>query len=155
MAERVAAGATVVFVDHDPRRLAGAADLTLRAGGGGVHRVTAPTPTGPVTGPRVLVEAEGPPGAPLPAELPGDPVRERATGAAPGLVRLTVPTPYSDALLAALLTARPPWHIRRVGPAEAPGPAEAEASARASARASAQASVQARTSEAAEVSEAP
>lgn len=171
VAERVAAGATVVFVDHDPRRLAGAADLTLRTGGGGVHRTTAPKPTEPVTVPRVLVEAEGPPGAPLPTALPGAPVRERATGASPGLVRLTVPAPYSDALLAALLTARPPWHIRWVAPAEATGPAEApgpdeaigpdeaEASARASGKASgkpsAQASVQARTAEAPEVSEAP
>ncbi|WP_257137661.1 ATP-binding cassette domain-containing protein, partial [Streptomyces sp. st115] len=43
VAERVAAGATVVFVDHDPRRLAGAADLTLRTADGGVHRATAAT----------------------------------------------------------------------------------------------------------------
>lgn len=121
MAERVAAGATVVFVDHDPRRLAGAAGLTLRTGGSGAHRVTAPAPAGPATGPRVLIEAAGPPGAPLPADLPGDPARDRRTGAAPGLVRLTVPAPYSDALLAALLTARPPWHIRQVAPADAHG----------------------------------
>ncbi|MFI1782598.1 ABC transporter ATP-binding protein [Streptomyces rubiginosohelvolus] len=119
VAERVAAGATVVFVDHDPRRLAGAADLTLRTGDGGVHRRTVSPATAPVTGPRVLIEAEGPPGAPLPEDLPGAPVRERGTGAAPDLVRLTVPTPYSDALLAALLTARPPWHIRQVVPADA------------------------------------
>lgn len=159
VAERVAAGATVVFVDHDPRRLAGAADLTLRTGGGGVHRATAPAPTGPVAGPRVLVEAEGPPGAPLPVALPGDPVRERPTGAPPGLVRLTVPTPYSDALLAALLTARPPWHIRRVAPAEAPGQAETPGPDAATgpdeAEASGPASVQTRTSEATKVSEAP
>lgn len=157
VAERVAAGATVVFVDHDPRRLAGAADLTLRTGGGGVHRATAPTPTGPATCPRVLIEAEGPPDAPLPADLPGDPVRERANGAGPGLVRLTVPTPYSDALLAALLTARPPWHIRRVAPAAGPEPAEAVAHGPAEATtpaASAQASAQASTHETAEVSEA-
>nr|WMP36086.1 ABC transporter [Streptomyces sp.] len=127
VAERVAAGATVVFVDHDPRRLAGAADLTLRMGDGGVHRATATLDTAPVPGPRVLIEAEGPPGAPLPQDLPGDPLRERGTGTAPDLVRLTVPTPYSDALLTALLTARPPWHIRRVAPVdtpERPGPPE-------------------------------
>ncbi|MFB7229597.1 ATP-binding cassette domain-containing protein [Streptomyces fimicarius] len=127
VAERVAAGATVVFVDHDPRRLAGAADLTLRTADGGVR--TAPAraarATAATTGPRVLIEAEGPPGATLPAALPGDPVRERGSGtggpgAGPDVVRLTVPAPYSDALLAALLTARPPWHIRQVAPAEAP-----------------------------------
>ncbi|NEC19140.1 ATP-binding cassette domain-containing protein [Streptomyces parvus] len=127
VAERVAAGATVVFVDHDPRRLAGAADLTLRMEDGGVHRATSSPATVPVTGPRTLIEAEGPPGAPLPRDLPGDPLRERGTGTAPDLVRLTVPTPYSDALLTALLTARPPWHIRQVAPVgtpERPGPSE-------------------------------
>ncbi|MFE7335984.1 ABC transporter ATP-binding protein [Streptomyces griseus] len=144
VAERVAAGATVVFVDHDPRRLAGAADLTLRTADGGVR--TAPAraagATAATTGPRVLIEAEGPPGAALPAALPGAPVRERGSGTggpghqSPGhgpgpghgpdhgagsdVVRLTVPAPYSDALLGALLTARPPWHIRQVAPAQAP-----------------------------------
>jgi energy-coupling factor transporter ATP-binding protein EcfA2 len=159
VAERVAAGATVVFVDHDPRRLAGAAGLTLRTGDGGVHRVTAPTPAGPATGPHVLIEAVGPPGATLPAGLPGDPVPEWGSGAGagagglggggsdagPGLVHLTVPTPYSDALLAALLTSRPPWHIRRVAPAEGPAPAGATAPA---------AAAQTRTAGTAEVSEA-
>ncbi|MFI7891197.1 ATP-binding cassette domain-containing protein [Streptomyces sp. CACIS-1.16CA] len=127
VAERVAADATVVFVDHDPRRLAGAADLTLRMGDGGVHRATATPDTAPLPAPRTLIEAEGPPGAPLPQDLPGDPLRERGTATAPDLVRLTVPTPYSDALLTALLTARPPWHIRRVAPVdtpERPGPPE-------------------------------
>ncbi|XCM34100.1 ATP-binding cassette domain-containing protein [Streptomyces parvus] len=127
VAERVAAGATVVFVDHDPRRLAGAADLTLRMGDGGVHRATATPDTAPLPGPCTLIEAEGPPGAPLPQDLPGDPLRERGTGTAPDLVGFTVPTPYSDALLTALLTARPPWHIRRVAPVdtpERPGPPE-------------------------------
>lgn len=126
VAERAAAGATVVFVDHDPRRLAGAAALTLRTEGGGVRRVCAPVaPATPPGGPRVLVEAAGPPGAPLPRDLPGDPVEDRA----PGTVRLTVPAPYSDALLAALLAARPPWHIRQVtaeaGATERPPHAEA------------------------------
>ncbi|MFJ8252646.1 ATP-binding cassette domain-containing protein [Streptomyces sp. NPDC094466] len=172
VAERVAAGATVVFVDHDPRRLAGAADLILRTGGGGVHRVTAPTPTGPAPGPSVLIEAEGPPGAPLPAGLPGDPVRERGSGTGggglvgtgpdtdgttgSGVVRLTVPTPYSDALLAALLTARPPWHIRRVAPAEGHASAQEAQAAQEAEAAGAAASVRAAGApEAAGVSEAP
>ncbi|WTW52411.1 ATP-binding cassette domain-containing protein [Streptomyces sp. NBC_00012] len=36
VAERVAAGATVVFVDHDPRRLAGAVDAVFRIEGNGL-----------------------------------------------------------------------------------------------------------------------
>lgn len=125
VAERVAAGATVVFVDHDPRRLAGAADLTLRAGDGGVGTVTAPVATGTAPGPRVLVVAVGPRGASLPTPLPGDPDREREAGA-PGSgadsVRLTVAASHSDALLKTLLTARPPWHIRQVAAMGPPEP---------------------------------
>ncbi|MFJ6510039.1 ATP-binding cassette domain-containing protein [Streptomyces sp. NPDC091406] len=145
VAERVGAGGTVVFVDHDPRRLAGAAGLTLRTGGGGVRTATASAATGPTGGPRVLIEAVGPPGAVLPADLPGDPMRERQadectgagsgpgfgpySGSGSGSVRLTVTAPYSDALLGALLTARPPWHIRHVVPEEAPVQAAAPAPA--------------------------
>ncbi len=78
-------------------------------------------------GPRVLIEAEGAPGS-LPAagapQLPGGP--EIAPGP-DGTTRLTVPAPHSDALLRALLTARPPWHIRAVTaaprPYDAPGTA--------------------------------
>ncbi|WP_343236859.1 ATP-binding cassette domain-containing protein [Streptomyces sp. SID10692] len=125
VAERVAAGATVVFVDHDPRRLAGAADLTLRAGDGGVGTVTAPVATGTAPGPRVLVVAVGPRGASLPTPLPGDPDREREAGT-PGSgadsVRLTVAASHSDALLKTLLTARPPWHIRQVAAMGPPEP---------------------------------
>ncbi|GCD42160.1 ATP-binding cassette domain-containing protein [Streptomyces paromomycinus] len=39
VAERVAAGGTVVFVDHDPRRLAGAADARYRVTGDGLDRL--------------------------------------------------------------------------------------------------------------------
>ncbi|GAA3040006.1 hypothetical protein GCM10020000_18050 [Streptomyces olivoverticillatus] len=105
---RVAAGATVVFVDHDTRRLAGAPDAVFRVAQGRVSPVAG---TGR-TEPRVRVEAEGPSGAELPAGLPEGTVREPA--AAPGAVRLTVAAASSDALLRALLTARPPWHIRAV-----------------------------------------
>ncbi|OKJ37272.1 ABC transporter [Streptomyces sp. CB01580] len=117
--ERVEAGSTVVFVDHDPRRLAGAVDAVFRVEG---HRLLAvPTTgcaggTGPgaravVTGSRVRIEAACPPGAALPAALPGAPEREPAPD---GGVRFTVDAAHSDALLRALLTARPPWHIRRL-----------------------------------------
>ncbi len=125
VAERVAAGATVVFVDHDPRRLAGAADLTLRAGDGGVGTVTAPVATGTAPGPRVLVVAVGPRGASLPTPLPGDPDRERESatpGSGADFVRLTVAASHSDALLKTLLTARPPWHIRQVAAMGPPEP---------------------------------
>ncbi|MEU3713023.1 ATP-binding cassette domain-containing protein [Streptomyces catenulae] len=115
VAERVADGATVLFVDHDPRRLAGAADACHRIADGRLR--PAPQPSDAAdrpaeAGPRVTVHAE-PPGAggELPGELPGRPVTVREPD---GTARLTVPAAYSDALLRALLTARPPWHIRTV-----------------------------------------
>ncbi|MFI5769415.1 ATP-binding cassette domain-containing protein [Streptomyces sp. NPDC051658] len=114
VAERVAAGATVVFVDHDPRRLAGAADAVFRIEGNGLFAVSGARSV--ETGPRVRIEAAGPPGAVLPAGLPGAPEH---TPGADGGVRLTVAAAHSDALLRALLTARPPWHIRQL--AAAPG----------------------------------
>ncbi|MEU1437448.1 ATP-binding cassette domain-containing protein [Streptomyces sp. NPDC005786] len=110
---RVAAGSTVVFVDHDPRRLAGAVDTVLRVGGTGLAEAT-PAPSGTRPGPRVRIEVTGPPGAPLPAALPGGPVR---TAGQDGTLSLTVDAAHSDALLSALLTARPPWHISRLSTA--------------------------------------
>ncbi|TGB14447.1 ABC transporter ATP-binding protein, partial [Streptomyces palmae] len=69
VAERVAGGGTVVFVDHDPRRLAGAEDAAYRVAGGRLTPVarTAGSRQAPAAGPRVLIEAEGPPGAALPS----------------------------------------------------------------------------------------
>lgn len=120
VAERVGAGATVVFVDHDPRRLAASVDLTLRVVGNTVAPVT--DRAGPDrTGPRVLIEATGPSGAPLPAQLPGSSAREPAPGTT-GTVRLTVGAAHSDALLRALLMAHPPWHIRLVAAVPDPHP---------------------------------
>ncbi|MBZ4317837.1 ABC transporter ATP-binding protein [Streptomyces huiliensis] len=106
--DRVADGGAVVFVDHDPRRLAGVCQAVHRVEGGRL----VPAPAAP--GPRVRVEAEG--AGPLPDALPGDPDREPL----PGAVRLTVAAADSDALLRALLTAAPPWHIRSVTAAPAP-----------------------------------
>ncbi|MFE7317213.1 ATP-binding cassette domain-containing protein [Streptomyces sp. NPDC057555] len=127
VAERVAAGGTVVFVDHDPRRLAGAADARYRVADGRL-RPQAPGPTAEArddaaddAGPRTVIEAEGPPGTPPPAGLPGSP--EIAPGPdGTSTHRLTVPATHSDAVLRALLTARPPWHIRAVTAAGLPGP---------------------------------
>ncbi|GAA0388617.1 ABC transporter ATP-binding protein [Streptomyces luteireticuli] len=108
--DRVADGASVVFVDHDPRRLAGDCHAVHRVAAGRLSEVAAAAPRSRV----VRVEAEGT--GPLPERLPGDPVREPLGGA----VRLTVADADSDALLHALLTARPSWHIRSVAAADAP-----------------------------------
>lgn len=111
--ERVADGGTVVFVDHDPARLAGAVDATYRVESGGVREVaghTGPVARGGPAVPFVRIEVQGPPGAVLPRELPGGPRLEPSrdgTGAV-----LTVPAPYSDAVLRGLLAAH--WHIRSV-----------------------------------------
>ncbi|MFE3824595.1 ATP-binding cassette domain-containing protein [Streptomyces sp. NPDC059092] len=126
VAERVAAGGTVVFVDHDPRRLAGASDVLYGVVDGAVvSRTESALPTDfPDGEPGAVVRilAEGPPEAPLDdeaaAELPGAPAYDVA--AEDGSVLLTVAAEHSDALLRALLTAGPPWHIREVGEAAPP-----------------------------------
>ncbi|MEO3848074.1 ATP-binding cassette domain-containing protein [Streptomyces sp. B8F3] len=107
VAERLAAGGAVVFVDHDPRRLADVPYAAYRVGGG---RVVARPAGG---GPAVVVEAVGQPGARVPDDLPGAPLCEELPG---GGRRMTVPAAHSDALLRALLDARPGWHIRGVHP---------------------------------------
>ncbi|MEV6564407.1 ABC transporter ATP-binding protein [Streptomyces kronopolitis] len=141
VAERVADGGTVVFVDHDPQRLAGAADAHYRVESGRLLTREAPGAAagpGTVTGPRVTIEAEGPPGsAPAagpaagpdgaPAGAPPLPAVTRSVPGPDGTTLLTVPAAHSDAVLRALLTARPPWHIRAVS--TAPGPDEADAPA--------------------------
>ncbi|MEU9499831.1 ATP-binding cassette domain-containing protein [Streptomyces sp. NPDC048196] len=147
VAERVADGGTVVFVDHDPQRLAGAADARYRVADGRLlaqeERPGASAYPDAATGPRVTIEAEGPPGAAPPTGPPGAapptgppgttagaprlPGGPEITPGPDGAFRFTVPAVHSDALLRALLTARPPWHIRAVttapGPAVPPGPA--------------------------------
>ncbi|MER0483446.1 ABC transporter ATP-binding protein [Streptomyces sp. Edi2] len=147
VAERVADGGTVVFVDHDPQRLAGAADARYRVADGRLlpHEESGPAgDEAPVSGPGVVIEAEGAPGAPLPggpeqtpvAGAPRLPGGTRVVPRPDGTTRLTVPAVHSDALLRILLTARPPWHIRSVtgaaaGPGDGPGD-DAQASAPAS-----------------------
>ncbi|MGO4429879.1 hypothetical protein AB4Z54_66820, partial [Streptomyces sp. MCAF7] len=126
---RVTAGATVVYVDHDPRRLASAAGQLLHITD--TRLVRAPGPEGATSaggfvapGPYgagepvpaavrdasaaeacVCVEAEGVPGASVPEGLPGAPVGEPGPGGGGRVVRLTVAVAHSDALLRALLTA--------------------------------------------------
>ncbi|MGW0777768.1 ATP-binding cassette domain-containing protein [Streptomyces sp. NPDC002835] len=112
VAERVTAGASVVYVDHDPRRLAGAVDTVLAVRDGRLEERPAELPgVGRRPGRSARIVAVGPPGAALPGGLPGDP--ERSAGE-DGSTVLTVAAVYSDALLRALLTARPPWHVRQL-----------------------------------------
>ncbi|GAA3785450.1 ATP-binding cassette domain-containing protein [Streptomyces coacervatus] len=113
VAERTAAGGAVVFVDHDPRRLAGAPDTTYTVRDGALERRTRET-TAPADGPQVVVEAQGPQGGQPPTDAMGALVS--AEEAAPGTYRLTVPASHSDIVLRTLLTARPPWHVVSVHP---------------------------------------
>ncbi|GAA2710825.1 MULTISPECIES: ATP-binding cassette domain-containing protein [Streptomyces] len=112
--ERVAEGTAVVFVDHDPHRLAGRPDAAYDVAGGRVRPSAVLLDERARGRPRVRVEVQGPPGAALPDGLPGAP---HADGH-----RLTVAAAHSDALLHALLTARPAWHIRSVTPVEEEDP---------------------------------
>ncbi|MER8043698.1 ATP-binding cassette domain-containing protein [Streptomyces sp. NPDC094032] len=124
---RVAAGARVVFVDHDPRRLAGEADTEYGVGEGRVSVATeardrarersgAPVPAREHTEasastppPRVHIRATG--GKPLPPDLPGSPAYADSRESADRLTA-TVDAPHSDTLLRALLDAG--WHIEAV-----------------------------------------
>ncbi|NEB09916.1 ABC transporter ATP-binding protein [Streptomyces coelicoflavus] len=116
VAERTAAGGAVVFVDHDPRRLAGTADAVYTVRDGALHRRTAPEPV--AAGPRVVVRVQGPPGAVLPGEVCRTAASVEET--APGSHTLAVPASHSDVLLRTLLTARPPWHVVSVRDPEDP-----------------------------------
>ncbi|AXG80961.1 ATP-binding cassette domain-containing protein [Streptomyces paludis] len=154
VAERVAEGGTVVYVDHDPRRLAGAADAVYAVTDGTLVRRTddevraaaagagAGAGAGPGDSDRdgdgdgggdpaalVRIVVSGPSGAAPPDGLPGAP---RCEPGPDGSVLLTAPAIHSDALLRALLAARPAWHIREVreaGLAEDDTPARDTASA--------------------------
>ncbi|MFF8413467.1 ATP-binding cassette domain-containing protein [Streptomyces omiyaensis] len=139
--ERVAAGCTVLFVDHDPRRLAGEAGVTLRLEHGGVHALP-PRPgdgAGPDPAPRpaaprpARVPAPAPAAVPVPASmrivasggralpdvLPGG--AARVSPADGGGVVFRVGGGDSDELLRLLLAAS--WHVHRVEPEPAPAPA--------------------------------
>ncbi|WP_314613532.1 ATP-binding cassette domain-containing protein [Streptomyces stackebrandtii] len=108
--ERVAAGGTAVFVDHDPRRLAGEADAVYEVASGAVRAVPAAVREAPRE-PRVRITASG--GKPLPEGLPGAPAAEpQDPDDATRPLVLTVDAAHSDALLAALLAAS--WHIHRL-----------------------------------------
>ncbi|MFE0515260.1 ATP-binding cassette domain-containing protein [Streptomyces sp. NPDC058964] len=116
VAERTAAGAAVVFVDHDPNRLAGAPDATYAVVEGTLDRRTASG--GPQAGPHAVVTVRGPAGGQLPPEVTRTVASAEET--APGTHRLTVRASHSDVLLRALLTARPPWHVVSLSPGGPP-----------------------------------
>ncbi|MFE3070521.1 ATP-binding cassette domain-containing protein [Streptomyces sp. NPDC059247] len=110
--ERRAAGATVVFVDHDPRRLAGEADAVFEVAAGRVAARPRGGPAAPDPGVRapgrVRIVASG--GLrPLPGDLPGAPLVLPGPGAT---TVLTVAASHSDTLLGALLASS--WHIERL-----------------------------------------
>ncbi|GAA2743349.1 ABC transporter ATP-binding protein [Kitasatospora cinereorecta] len=116
--ERTAAGGRVLFVDHDPHRLAGLTTAGYAVADGRLHAVEPPEAgAGPGPEPAVAVEAVGP----LPPRLPGAPAR---IPLGDGATRLEVAARHSDALLRRLLSSTPPVHIRAVRAVdEPPGPA--------------------------------
>jgi ABC-type multidrug transport system ATPase subunit len=117
VAERRAAGAAVVFVDHDPRRLIGTTDAVYTVRDGTLHRRTDAAPSAAPEGPQTTIEVEGP--APLPPEA----VR-LATATEETTLRthrLTVPASRSDVVLRALLSGRPPYHVVSVRPSDSEG----------------------------------
>ncbi|UUU30179.1 ATP-binding cassette domain-containing protein [Streptomyces sp. CA-210063] len=120
--ERTTAGAAVVFVDHDPRRLAGVPDATYAVVGGGLNfragEGTSRAEAGDSSAAVSVVEARGPSGARVPDVIDKLTTAVEETGA--GAHRFTVPEARSDALLRALLGARPPWHVVSVGPGPEP-----------------------------------
>ncbi|MFF2304933.1 ATP-binding cassette domain-containing protein [Streptomyces sp. NPDC058128] len=138
---RRAAGGTVVFVDHDPRRLEGepsavyevregragetghpvapAPGLTAPPGltspaSGSADPAPGPARAGGGSGPRVRITVSGGPHAlPPPERLPGGPVVAPGPDG-DGTIVLTVDADRSDALLSALLAAS--WHIHHLAP---------------------------------------
>jgi ABC-type Mn2+/Zn2+ transport system ATPase subunit len=131
---RVAAGATVLFVDHDQHRLAAETTLTHHVDAAHVRPREAVRATVVPQGAagQVVIEAAGDGPAPAGAEVVGR-----------GRVRVVAPAGESDGVLRGLLDADPPWHVtgvrsvgtvRRTGaapaaPVLAPTPPRARASA--------------------------
>ena len=113
VAERAAAGGSVLFVDHDPARLAGRADERWRLGGDGRVAVTAGLGGGAVdrdagrqqgTGDAVVtIELAGVDAAGL-VRLAAMPGVLSSSGAAAGRVLLRVAARQSDAVLRRVLT---------------------------------------------------
>jgi ABC-2 type transport system ATP-binding protein len=123
VAERLADGGSVVFVDHDPRRLDHLVADRYRIEGGQAVQLTGERPESPLTsGPAMVIRLAGVPAARL-AELPGVlAARAEDDGAV-----LQVAAGYSDAVLRTVLAAGGDVHVRQVGPEpEAPEPSQGE-----------------------------
>ncbi|MER6299360.1 ATP-binding cassette domain-containing protein [Kitasatospora sp. NPDC001539] len=112
-AERAAAGGTVLFVDHDPARLAGRTSAAYRIGADGALRPAEQPPAGagPADAAVMEIEVDLPPGAVLPRYLPGAPEPTALDGTA---VRLAVAAAQSDALLRSLLLGVPAVRVLAV-----------------------------------------
>ncbi|MEV6378133.1 ATP-binding cassette domain-containing protein [Streptomyces sp. NPDC051773] len=122
--ERTAAGAAAVFVDHDPRRLAGAPDATYAVVDGALD--LRPKEGGASAGAAVVVEARGAAGAQVPSEVGG--LAAGVEESRSGTHHFMVPAARSDALLRALLGARPAWHVVSVTPTPTPTSVSSSAS---------------------------
>ncbi|WP_254552527.1 ATP-binding cassette domain-containing protein [Kitasatospora sp. MMS16-BH015] len=110
-AERAAQGGRVLFVDHDPTRLAGLTTAGYALEPTGLSPLaTSPVPGAPALDTRILIEALPATGHPLPERLPGAPVVRLLSD---GATRLEVSAEHSDALLRSLLGAGA--HIRSLG----------------------------------------
>lgn len=121
--ERVAAGGTVVFADHDPRRLAGALTAAYRIADGTLSVAATPA----VAAPMMLIEVADVSAEQL-AEL-ADAGSEPARRTGAGRFRLRASARDSDALLRRLLTAHPAAHVLRVWPEDAPSATRGAAAA--------------------------
>ncbi|MGW0707224.1 ABC transporter ATP-binding protein [Streptomyces sp. NPDC002643] len=126
VAERTAAGSAVVFVDHDPSRLSGVPDAVYAVTGGSLELRDGRGSSGAAEGKgaSVVVEARAPSRAA--AQVPGEAGKfaTKVEETDSGVHRFAVPETRSDALLRALLGARPPWHVVSVGPREERTPVE-------------------------------
>ncbi|GAA2328657.1 ATP-binding cassette domain-containing protein [Streptomyces kunmingensis] len=114
VAERTAAGGAVLFVDHDPARLAGLPDATYRIEGSSLSVVNGLDGVSGPVGRQVTVTASGSGRDP---ELPCPHTLTRLDART---VRVTVPATHSDSVLRTLLNARPPWHVVAVRTEPAP-----------------------------------
>ncbi|NEB80164.1 ABC transporter ATP-binding protein, partial [Streptomyces sp. SID14478] len=116
VAERTAAGGAVLFVDHDPRRLADAADATYLIEGASLRK--AEGVDGSMTDGRQVVVTATAPADDTDPDLPQPHTLARLDTRT---VRVTAPAGHSDAVLRTLLNARPPWHVVAVRTEPAPG----------------------------------
>jgi ABC-type Mn2+/Zn2+ transport system ATPase subunit len=115
--ERVAAGAVVLFVDHDPRRLAADTTATHALGAEPAEPPAEPAPAAGLAAPAeglVVIEAAGGGDVALPTG--------EVSRAAEGTVRVVVTAGESDGVLRTLLAARPSWHVTGVRTLREPAP---------------------------------